>query len=111
MLAELKPHLDEWQWRLTPFPGRLASIEAARVHCRTFFAWYNDEHRHAGLGLHTPADVHYGTAGAVRDKRAGVLASACAAHPERFVRKPPEPPKLLADSWINKPDDTQEAAQ
>jgi putative transposase len=93
------------------FPGRFDSIEAARLHCRTFFTWYNDQHRHAGLGLHTPADVHYGTAGAVRDKRAGVLASAYAAHPERFVRKLPQPPRLPAGSWINKPDDTQEAAQ
>src|SRR5664280_261527 len=42
------------------FPTRFASIEAARVHCQTFFSWYNDEHRHTGLGLHVPADVHYG---------------------------------------------------
>jgi putative transposase len=40
--------------------------------------------------------------------RAGVLD---AAHPERFVLKPPEPPKLPVGSWINKPDDTEEAAQ
>jgi putative transposase len=93
------------------FPDRFDSIETARRHCQTFFAWYNDEHHHTGLGLHTPADVHYGTAEAVRDKRAGVLADAYAAHPERFVRKPPEPPKLPTDSWINKPDDTGEAAQ
>ena len=44
------------------FPGRFDSIEAARRHCQTFFAWYNDDHHHGGLGLHTPADVHYGTA-------------------------------------------------
>ena len=50
------------------FPGRFASIEAARLHCRTFFAWYNDEHHHSGLGLHTPADVHYGTAEQIRQK-------------------------------------------
>src|SRR5260370_27264748 len=24
------------------FPGQFASIEAARVHCQRFFAWYND---------------------------------------------------------------------
>jgi hypothetical protein len=24
----------------------------------TFFAWYNDDHHHGGLGLHTPADIH-----------------------------------------------------
>jgi putative transposase len=93
------------------FPGRFNSIEAARVHCQIFFPWYNDEHRHTGLGLHTPADVHYGTADAIRDKRSGVLGDAYTAHPERFVRKPPEPPKLPTSSWINKPDDTEETAQ
>ena len=48
------------------FPTRFASIEAARRHCQTFFGWYNDEHRHIGLGLHVPADVHYGRAQAVQ---------------------------------------------
>jgi putative transposase len=86
------------------FPGSFGSIEAARVHCQDFFAWYNDEHRHSGLGLHTPADVHYGLAGIVRDKRAAVLDAAYAAHPERFPRKHPEPPKLPTVSWINPPD-------
>ena len=81
------------------------------MHCQIFFAWYNDEHRHTGLGLHTPADVHYGTAEAIRDKRAAVLDAAYAAHPERFVRKPPEPPKLPTGSWINRPDQTEEATQ
>jgi putative transposase len=27
------------------------------------------------------------------------------------VQKPPEPPKLPNGSWINKPDDTEEATQ
>jgi putative transposase len=27
------------------------------------------------------------------------------------VQKPPEPPKLPSGSWINKPDDTEEATQ
>jgi putative transposase len=87
------------------FPERFGSIEAARLHCRQFFAWYNDEHRHTGLGLHTAADIHYGLAEAVRDKRAGVLADAYAAHPERFVRKPPAPPKLPGTAWINPPEE------
>ena len=93
------------------FPERFTSIEAARLHCRDFFGWYNDEHRHSGLGLHTPADVHYGTAETVRDKRAGVLDAAYAAHPERFVRRPPQPPKLPATVWINRPDQTGEETQ
>ncbi|CCK57498.1 Protein of unknown function [Mycobacterium canettii CIPT 140070008] len=40
------------------FPERFESIEAARVHCYRFFGWYNHEHKHSGIGLHTPADVH-----------------------------------------------------
>jgi len=93
------------------FPTRFATIEAARRHCQTFFRWYNDEHRHTGLGLHTPADVHHGRADAVREERAAVLDAAYAAHPERFVRKPPEPPKLPTISWINPPEQTEAAAQ
>jgi putative transposase len=90
------------------FPGQFASIEAARVHCQRFFSWYNDDHRHSGLGMHTPADVHYGTAEATRAKRAAVLDTAYAEHPERFVRKAPEPPKLPEVSWINEPDNQPE---
>jgi putative transposase len=93
------------------FPDRFGSIEAARLHCQDFFAWYNDEHRHTGLGLHTAADVHYGLADTVRNKRAGVLDAAYAAHPERFVRKPPQPPKLPTTTWINRPDQPEEQTQ
>jgi putative transposase len=86
------------------FPRRFDSIEAARAHCRDFFGWYNDVHRHGGLGLHTPADIHYGRATAVQAGRAVVLTAAYYAHPERFVRKPPAPPAIPAGSWINPPD-------
>jgi putative transposase len=48
------------------FPERFASIEDARVFCTRFFTWYNHDHRHSGLGLHTPADVHHGRTDAVR---------------------------------------------
>jgi hypothetical protein len=71
----------------------------------------SEELRHSGLGLHTPADVHYGTAEAVRDKRATVLDHAYRAHPERFVRNPPEPPKPPIHSWINPPNPPEEPAQ
>jgi putative transposase len=93
------------------FPGHFASIEAARQHCQVFFPWYNDQHRHSSLGLHTPADVHYGTATHIRAQRSIVLTAAYHAHPERFVRKPPEPPVLPTGSWINPPDQTQATAQ
>src|SRR5436853_2356850 len=86
------------------FPGHFSCIEAARQHCQLFFPWYNDQHRHSGLGLHTPADVHYGTATEIRQQRGILLTAAYHAHPERFVRKPPEPPALPTSSWINPPD-------
>lgn len=44
------------------FPGRFGSIADARAFCTVFFDHYNHVHRHAGIGLHTPASVHYGTA-------------------------------------------------
>jgi putative transposase len=93
------------------FPARFPSIEAAREHCQAFFPWYNDKHHHGGLGLHTAADVHHGRAGTVRAERARVLSTAYLAHPERFVRKPPAPPKLPPASWINQPPGTEAAAQ
>ncbi len=81
------------------FPDRFSSIEAARAFCQPFFAWYNTEHRHGGIGLLPPAVVHYGHGEVVRARRAEVLTAA--AHPERFVRRPPEPPVLPAAVWIN----------
>jgi putative transposase len=82
------------------FPARFTTIEAARAHCQDFFRWYNNEHRHGGLGLHTAADVHHGQAADVRARRARVLSTAYGAHPERFVSKPPAPPELPGTSWI-----------
>jgi putative transposase len=93
------------------FPGRFGSIEAARAHCQEFFPWYNTQHRHSGLGLHTATDVHHGTAAALRASRACVLAAAYHQHPERFVHKPPAPPRLPAISWINPREEKEAAAQ
>jgi putative transposase len=93
------------------FPARFASIEHARAHCQDFFPWYNNEHHHGGLGLHTGADVHHGRAAAVQADRAQTLTAAYHAHPERFARKPPAPPKLPGTSWINPPQDKETGTQ
>jgi putative transposase len=85
------------------FPDRFGSVEDARTFCRTFFAWYNDEHRHSGIAMLTPATVHHGRATAVLAKRQEVLSAAYAAHPERFVMRPPRPLELPAAAWINPP--------
>jgi putative transposase len=85
------------------FPDRFASIEEARAFCQDFFRWYNAEHRHSGIGLLPPEVVHYGQAQDAYDARAQVLATAYAAHPERFVRQAPRPPQLPTAAWINPP--------
>lgn len=88
------------------FPDRFQSIEQARAFCRDFFPWYNDEHRHSGIGLLTPAAVHHGMADQISARRAEVLAAAYARYPERFVRGRPHPSTIARYVWINRPDDT-----
>jgi putative transposase len=93
------------------FPERFGSIEQARAFCQMFFAWYNTVHRHSGIALLTPSDVHYGRAPEVIRARQQVLDAAWHAHPERFVRKHPQPPQLPNTVWINPPDDLKETPQ
>jgi len=64
---------------------------------------YNAEHHHAGLGLLTPADVHHSLAEQRVAARATVLATAYAAHPERFPGGLPQPPAYPTEVWINPP--------
>ena len=35
------------------FPGRFRGIDHATAHCRSFFPWYNTEHRHGGISMLT----------------------------------------------------------
>ena len=88
------------------FPKRFGSPEDARAFLGRFFTWYNTHHRHSGIGLLTPEMVHRGRGEEVRAARQTVLADAYAAHPERFVRKFPEPPALPTAVWINPPKET-----
>jgi putative transposase len=85
------------------FPDRFGSLQHARSFCQEFFPWYNTEHHHSGLGLLTPEVVHSQRAEQVRGRRQQTLDIAYAAHPERFVRKPPQPPALPTEVWINPP--------
>ena len=85
------------------FPDRFGSVQHARAFCRTFFPWYNEEHRHSGIGFMTPAVVHMGRVVETTAKRRVALAAAFAAHPERFVLGRPEPPEVPSAAWINPP--------
>lgn len=85
------------------YPARFSSIEAARHWARDFFHWYNNEHHHSRLGLMTPAAVHYGQAPILTAQRQETLATAYEAHPERFVKGRPQPPRVPTVVWINPP--------
>jgi putative transposase len=78
------------------FPQRFGSIQDARAFCETFFTWYNHEHHHSGVGLHTPAAVHYGHAAAVSVARQQVLDTAWINKPE--PEPEPDQPEPLAQA-------------
>jgi putative transposase len=85
------------------FPDRFGSIEDGRSISRTLFQWYNEAHHHSGLSYLTPADVHYGRATTILDRRHRTRLAAYSAHPERFVQGPPRLEILPHAVWINPP--------
>ena len=90
------------------FPDRFGCLQDSHAFCQRFFPWYNDDHRHSGIGMLTPAMVHFGQAPAIREQRQTVLDAAYLAHPDRFVRRPPIPLPLPKEVWINKPQNSDE---
>jgi transposase InsO family protein len=85
------------------FPKRFGCIEDAKIFCRSFFDWYNQDHHHSGIGLMTPDQVHYGQIDAVHAARQLILDHAFSDYPARFVKKPPIPPAKPTATWINPP--------
>ena len=87
------------------FPDRFGSVQHARTFLDEFVEHYNHQHHHTGIGLHTPADVHYGHTGATTKRRNVALTAARQATPERFGPTPSTPKmlELPAAAWINPP--------
>ena len=85
------------------FPERFHSLVEARAFCQTFFAWYNYEHRHSGIGYMTPAAVHHDVAKIIYEQRDQVLKDAFSRHPNRFKNCHPRPPALPTEAGINMP--------
>ena len=85
------------------YPDRFGCLLDARTWAQAFFTWYNHEHRHTGLALLTPAVVHYDQTDQVLQQRQQTLHLAYAAHPERFVKGIPQPPRPPEAVWINPP--------
>jgi putative transposase len=85
------------------FPENFGCIQDSRSFCQPFFAWYNKDHRHSGIAMLTPEQVHYGLADQVLFNRALVLAEAFYKYPNRFKNKLPVPHPLPTEVWINPP--------
>ena len=86
------------------FPDRFGCIQDSRAFCQQFFQWYNEEHRHSGIGLAHPCRGSFRRSSKLRwTTRQVVLDAAYQAHPDRFVRRPPKPLPLPSEVWINKP--------
>jgi len=86
------------------FPDQFGSLQHARSFLDEFVQYYNHDHHHSGIGLHTPADVHYGLAADITRRRVDTLAAARAATPHRFSST--NDPKILDlpdAAWINPP--------
>ena len=90
------PYSESWFKTLKyapTFPERFESLHHARDFINEFVGWYNHEHRHSGIGLHTPADVFYGLAKEKDTQRRDVLAEARTRHRHRFSRD--DAPKII----------------
>ena len=90
------------------FPKRFDDYDHAHRYCTGFFPWYSHEHKHGGIAMLTPADVHFGRTGQVLERKQATLDAAYEAHPERFVHGRPtvrRPPNAV---YINKPQEPLE---
>jgi putative transposase len=92
------------------FPKRFGCIQDARAFTVDFMQWYNQEHRHSGVALYTPSNVHYGHTKQIHQCRQATLDAAYQRYPKRFVRKPPEAALPPLAVWINPPKSPEEQA-
>ena len=91
-------------WLTEPLAAARFLVLAFDHHGNNFVDGYNHHHRHTGIGLHTPADVHYGHATVTRAEREATLAAAREQHPERFTtNRSPKIINLPDTAWINQP--------
>ena len=74
-------------------PDRFDSINHARSWIQEFLHRYATEHRHSGIGHHTPGSVRDGTAHLVQQRRQRTLDHYWAQHPQRFTSRPSAPPR------------------
>lgn len=89
------------------YPKVFADLESARTYLSGYVPWYNHEHKHSGIALFSPAQVHDGTWRDVWQTRDEALQRYFETHPERFRARPRTP--TPADTvGINLPNEKQQ---
>lgn len=85
------------------YPGTFTSIDDARAYMNWYVPWYNSQHKHSGIALFSPNEVHDGTWRARWKARDTTLQAYWNAHPERFARQPltPAPATLVGINFPN----------
>ena len=85
------------------FPKTFPTLDEAKLFLEGWFRWYNTQHKHSGIQMLCPQDVHDGKAQEILDRRQAVLNEAYEKQPWRFPGGGPKLPKLSGQVWINQP--------
>lgn len=73
------------------YPKVFTDLQAARAYLTDYVSWYNHQHKHSGIALFSPAQVHDGTWKKAWARRDEALHRYYQAHPERFRARPATP--------------------
>lgn len=73
------------------YPGTFDTIEDARAFMDRYVPWYNQNHKHSGIALFTPSDIHDGTWRSLWARRAQTQQAYYEQHPQRFRARPTTP--------------------
>lgn len=87
------------------YPKVFTDLAAARAYLAGYVRWYNTQHKHSGIALFSPSEVHDGSWKTLWAQRDHALQRYYAAHPERF-RSRPVTPSPAGYVGINLPKET-----
>lgn len=73
------------------YPGTFQNLDAARAWMDEYVPWYNGNHKHSGIALFSPDEVHDGTWKQRWAERDHAMQAYYTAHRERFRAKPLTP--------------------
>jgi transposase InsO family protein len=73
------------------YPGTFQDIDEARAWVDSYVPWYNQNHKHSGIALFSPNEVHDGTWRLLWQRRDQTSQAYYNTHPERFRHRPTTP--------------------